>query len=506
MSFFKEVQGLRAWKNPNVRAALMYTATYSFALGLWGTSVLSGYLKTIPPGKNTLVGIAEGLQGAVQAMAALPSGYMGDKYGRERVLRVASGVGVLTVCVFIVTLAVGASYDNVPDSGVIEYVLMCIALGMFGFFDGSSSGSLEALFHDSLHTEERPVVTTAKFIARVLFRATGPCLSAVLFVLIGDTWTRPQLRTVFYVGIGLTLIPAMLLLLLRDKHALGHESEAVPQSPEFGVPDASDLTYAAIPTAEIEAEQHALAESRDHALSDGDEPVRNIEAADADAPLLRQESAGSSTAASLRGAKFWIPRITLACDVSFGLASGMTIKFFPLFFKEETGMSPGQVNAIYVISPLAIVVCSVIATRMIKYFGRVRVPIFFSTSGVILLFAMYQMGQSKDKALWKEPMVIVPIFIVRTAFMNCCAPIRKSILIDFVDKSSRAWWNSMDSVSQFSWSGSAVLGGILCDKYGYGASFLATAIVQFIAVCVFSMLLFYRERIDGVGQVRPQTS
>mmetsp|Transcript_10328 Transcript_10328/g.20310 ORF Transcript_10328/g.20310 Transcript_10328/m.20310 type:complete len:506 (-) Transcript_10328:120-1637(-) len=499
MGFFREVRGLKAWDNRNVRVALFYTAAYSFAMGLWGTSVLSGYLKTIPPGKNTLVGIAEGLQGTVQALTALPSGYMGDKYGRQFVLRMASGVGVLAVCVFLITLFIGAAHDNETSNGTVEFALMCLSLSMFGFFDGTSSGSLEALFHDSLHMEERPVVTTTKFIFRIFFSATGPCLSAILFVLIGDTWTRPQLRTVFFIGVGLTLIPSLALTFLRDKDALGHESEAVPQSPG-PFPEA----YSAVPTAEIEAEQHqdrqqqALQEEGDdqyHALSDGDEPLESQ-------PLNGGAGDATTTSAarqSLRGAKYWIPRITLACDICFGLASGMTIKFFPLFFKEETGMSPGQVNFIYVVSPLAIVVCSIIATRLTKVLGRVRVPIIFSISGIILLVAMYQMGQTNDKAMWKEPKIIVPIFILRTALMNCCAPIRKSILIDFVDKSQRAWWNSMDSVTQFSWSGSAVLGGYLCDKYGYGASFLATAIVQFMAISVFAFLLMFRSRIDSVS-------
>jgi len=52
-----------------------------------------------------------------------------------------------------------------------------------------------------------------------------------------------------------------------------------------------------------------------------------------------------------RDPKYWIPRVVLTSDILFGIASGTTIKFFPLFFRYESGMTPAQVNWIYVISP-----------------------------------------------------------------------------------------------------------------------------------------------------------
>ena len=36
--------------------------------------------------------------------------------------------------------------------------------------------------------------------------------------------------------------------------------------------------------------------------------------------------------------------------------------------------------------------------------------------------------------------------------------------MDFVPKNERARWKSLESVSQFGWCGSAVLGGYLADK------------------------------------------
>lgn len=46
---------------------------------------------------------------------------------------------------------------------------------------------------------------------------------------------------------------------------------------------------------------------------------------------------------------------------------------------------------------------------------------------------------------------------------------------------TRGRWNSTDNVMQLGWSGSAVLGGFLLDRYSFNGTFLITASVQ---VCI----------------------
>ena len=43
---------------------------------------------------------------------------------------------------------------------------------------------------------------------------------------------------------------------------------------------------------------------------------------------------------------------------------------------------------------------------------------------------------------------------------------------------TRGRWNSTDNVMQLGWSGSAVLGGFLLDRYSFDGTFLITASVQ----------------------------
>mmetsp|Transcript_17097 Transcript_17097/g.33353 ORF Transcript_17097/g.33353 Transcript_17097/m.33353 type:complete len:210 (+) Transcript_17097:132-761(+) len=171
-----------------------------------------------------------------------------------------------------------------------------------------------------------------------------------------------------------------------------------------------------------------------------------------------------------------------------GLASGMTIKFFPLFFKNECGMSPMSVLLVYVITFPIMSLLSKTAQHLSNphtgRFGRVTVCIMTSYCGVALLITMSQL-----RSIWSTWYLICPVYILRTAIMNCNSPIRKSILMNFVPKKSRGRWNSIDSITRFGWSGSALLGGFLADKFGYGFSFLVTALTQFCAASLWWLII-----------------
>ena len=69
-----------------------------------------------------------------------------------------------------------------------------------------------------------------------------------------------------------------------------------------------------------------------------------------------------------------------------------------------------------------------------------------------------------------------------------CSPIKEVTFDDFVPKNG-AVWNAVDSVTRFGWSGSAVLGGWIIHRDGYGVSFLYTGILQFFAALFLLVLL-----------------
>ena len=65
---------------------------------------------------------------------------------------------------------------------------------------------------------------------------------------------------------------------------------------------------------------------------------------------------------------------------------------------------------------------------------------------------------------------------------------------------SRARWNSLDGVLIFGWSGSAFLGGILIEKFGFDFTFCITALVQGIGACFLIPLLLLVPRKEAAHQ------
>lgn len=141
--------------------------------------MLSGYLKVLS-GSNTKVGIAEGIQGACQVTAAFPAGWLADRYRRDRVLKYSAVLGQVAVVLILLALFSGDllglfSRDETEktqtrfDSTLVEYVLLCIGLGIWGTFCGASNAPLEALFADSTDTANRPRVCFIYFLASWFF-------------------------------------------------------------------------------------------------------------------------------------------------------------------------------------------------------------------------------------------------------------------------------------------------------------------------------------------------
>jgi MFS family permease len=193
-------------------------------------------------------------------------------------------------------------------------------------------------------------------------------------------------------------------------------------------------------------------------------------------------------------------------DIILGLASGMTIKFFPLFFKNECGLTVSGVQGVYIATYLVMAAFAEVARRAATRVGRTQTILACALCGVSLLVVMAVLGRFdvgwaevrtadgtvrrvETHPLWRAWYVIVPVYVARTAIMNCCRGLRKSIVMDYVSKKDRGKWNALDGVTKLGWSGSAFLGGWLVDNYGYEYAFVATAVLQAIASSVWLLLI-----------------
>ena len=52
-----------------------------------------------------------------------------------------------------------------------------------------------------------------------------------------------------------------------------------------------------------------------------------------------------------------------------------------------------------------------------------------------------------------------------------------------------ARWLALESITELNWCGSALVGGILADRYGYASTFLITAAMQLAGSAIYWVLL-----------------
>jgi MFS family permease len=204
-------------------------------------------------------------------------------------------------------------------------------------------------------------------------------------------------------------------------------------------------------------------------------------------------AAAAAEAASLR--HIWlVPYVLFASSLVVCVGSGMTVKFFPLFFGAGhggCGMSPVGVQLVMAAAPLAQSVLAGAAQPAADRCGRVLVMTLLEALGVGMLALLAYLA---DSGAGIAP--IVSVYLVRTALMNCTYALEDSILMDFVPPTTRARWQSLDSISSATWAGSAVLGGYLADRHGYTFTFYFTAGLQALAVAIRMTLLLIVPRYE----------
>jgi MFS family permease len=445
--------------NHNVALNLLLCILYGLSDSLWGGTVIVAFLKRLGHNRNSPVGDVEAASGLAALISALPIGYLADKIGRDKVIRFGGALLFITA-VLHVSLLEWIGVDDDAATKKDAFWLLAAVMALWGIGGGIVTGPAQALYADSTPAGSRSTYYVYLFTCYSLASCVGPLVSIVLFQTIGDEWDLYHLRIVLYVGLSFELINAVIMMFFDDTKALDEQKSADCEESEIASPNIEEET------------------DQEQAF-----PQSLVEQSDAAATLDEPHEDRSRIMVQRR--KF-IPYINFASQLIFGIASGMTIKFFPLFFKDEVNMSPSQVQLIYVIVPIGIVCCSVIGKKLASTgFGRVQSSLLLMVLGVSALYAMVFLKSYLDV----HPFVLVPVYIMRTSLMNAPYPLQESILMDYVPKSERARWKSLDSVSGFGWCGSAALGGWLTDRYDYTFTFLITAMLQTVGILVYALLL-----------------
>lgn len=68
-----------------------------------------------------------------------------------------------------------------------------------------------------------------------------------------------------------------------------------------------------------------------------------------------------------------VPYLLATSDLLFGLATGMTIKFFPIFFLKQVGLAPVATNFVMAATPLAVAAVAAGSPRLANLIGEASV-------------------------------------------------------------------------------------------------------------------------------------
>ncbi|CBZ25105.1 conserved hypothetical protein [Leishmania mexicana MHOM/GT/2001/U1103] len=192
-----------------------------------------------------------------------------------------------------------------------------------------------------------------------------------------------------------------------------------------------------------------------------------------------------------------VPYWMCAVDLLLAIGSGMSVPYFSLFFVSDREISPAALNGIYIASTLLTAVTSMCLPWLIHTCGLGRVPAAMGVRlvGTAALFMLTTAATLPG---------IIALFLCRNALMNSVFGITRSVIMDCVAKDSRAKWSALESVSLFSWSGSAMIGGYIAKRHGYRCTFVATAMLQFVATLLMIPAALGARALDASLSNAPQ--
>ncbi|DBB11009.1 TPA: hypothetical protein ACH3X3_006490 [Trebouxia sp. C0006] len=164
----------------NVKLALIWTLFETGSASVRSGAILSAYIY-LCTGSNSTVGYVQGITGIAQMVAALPAGWMADKYRRDYILKGAAALGAIAGASLAITLLY-----KLPVNVLFG------ACALLGTYTGFNNAPLEALFADCIPRGKSSLYTT-KAIVNSMASGLGPVVSVVLFAFLGNRWEQASL-------------------------------------------------------------------------------------------------------------------------------------------------------------------------------------------------------------------------------------------------------------------------------------------------------------------------
>jgi len=299
-------------------------------------------------------------------------------------------------------------------------LMILIAMLLWGAFQGLTRPAFESILADSLQSGNRSGIYAKIHLVRQIAMASGPFLNVILFILLGDKWDISILKNVMLIGIIISLASTFILFFFRDDRSMGTESESL-----------------ILTSNENNVDQTKLAKR--------------------------------------------IPILLVTSNVLIGMGAGMTIKFFPVFFRSIYNLQPISVQLIMGTTAIFTGIFGILAQRLSLRKGRATMIFVVQFSATLCLIAI---------GFYPAVLLLIPLFILRGSLMNAAQPLSRSILMDVIPKRNRGKWNSVETIAWgLFWNASAVVGGFLIGSNNFQRCFFITAGIYLIGTIPILMLI-----------------
>jgi len=186
--------------------------------------------------------------------------------------------------------------------------------------------------------------------------------------------------------------------------------------------------------------------------------------------------------------------ILVGTDFTFALGAGMTVAYIPIFLTERYNFSPLALCVVTAGIPFAQGFWTKVADKCAKYIGAKWTLFIFHAVGTLCLFffsfAIYivpldYFPSDKQYLAW---VLMGGVAIFRSATLNCCAGISQNMLMAHVDDSNKTAFNSIECINTATWTGSAMLGGLLISLRDFETCFFITSSI-YIFACAWTLFL-----------------
>lgn len=399
----------------NIKKILALTWFSFTGRSIWSQCVLSIFVYLLRGDKPESVGYVTAIMGLSQVLASWPAGCLARKWQRSTILKMSSVFGL------------GAVGLTAYATWKLNFYYLLIALSLWGALWGVTDTALPSLFLDSIPDGEEKryfrrgsrIIRSANFL--------GPLIALIIYQFLGNQWTIPNCSIVMGAGLVFCTPIIFILCCLRD----------------YSVVDI-----------EFEPPEEILIQSPVHFGSDD------------------QSREGTYCCQK----KTIVPILITIADIISGIASGMSIRYFPVFFVKQLGLSPASTLVLYMITPFGQGVFAFLARRLAKLFGPSCVAVVFHWAFVAFLASMlycYLQGLS----VW----IICLLYVVHASLMNSTCSLSKLIMLQTVPEEEIHKWTMVEKIQLFLWSAGAAVGGILVGYKGILFNFFVTAALQLSA-------------------------